>query len=149
MRSTSSSRLARRGLTLTEIMAVIGIIAVLLAILLPGLATIRKAGEQATSESAIRQLFTYIKSYATDNREFVVPSSFDYREANYPGKVRTNSPRSATPYTVPVQGGVFDTGDAEHVDLEHDAVDLHLLLPRQPRDLRQVDLHGQARECRA
>jgi prepilin-type N-terminal cleavage/methylation domain-containing protein len=115
VRSTPLSRLARRGLTLTEIMAVIGIIAVLLAILLPGLATIRKAGEQATSESALRQLFTYIKSYATDNREFVVPSSFDYREASYPGKVRTNSPRSAVPFTTPDPGGVFEPGDPQHV----------------------------------
>ena len=37
-------RFERRGLTLTEIMAVIGIIVVLLAILLPGLSTVRRSG---------------------------------------------------------------------------------------------------------
>ena len=54
-----SHRSNPRGLTLTEVMAVIGIIVVLLAILLPGLATIRKAGEQTVSESSLRQIFTY------------------------------------------------------------------------------------------
>lgn len=104
-----------RGLTLTEVMAVIGIIVVLLAVLLPGLATIRRAGEQTVSESSLRQVFTYLKSYSTDNREFIVPSSFDYRQSSYPGKVRTNSPRSAQPYIKPVDGGVFAPGAPQHV----------------------------------
>lgn len=102
-------------MTLTEIMAVIGIIVVLLAILLPGLATIRRTGEQTTSGNNLRQLFTFMKSYMTDNREFIPPSSFDYRESSYPGNVRSNSPRSSAPNTGPVQGGAFATGDPQHV----------------------------------
>ena len=105
----------RRGLTLVEIMAVIGIIVVLLAILLPGLATVRRSGEQAASQANIRQIHTYMTGYSTDNREFVVPSSFDYREARFPGKVRQNSPRSAEPNLGPEDGGTFPTGSFENV----------------------------------
>lgn len=105
----------RRGLTLVEIMAVIGIIVVLLALLLPGLATVRRSGEQAASESNVRQIHVYMTGYAGDNREFVVPSSFDYRESRFPGKVRQNSPRSASPNVGPVEGGTFPTGSFENV----------------------------------
>ena len=102
-------------MTLTEIMAVIGIIVVLLAILLPGLATVRRTGEQTTSENNLRQVFTFIKSYMTDNREFVPPSSFDYRTASFPGNVRSNSPRSAPPNSGPEANGLFPEGNPQHV----------------------------------
>ncbi len=108
-------QLRRRGLTLTEIMAVIGIIVVLLALLLPGLATVRRTGEQASSQSNVRQIHMYMTGYSTDNREFIVPSSFDYRESSYPGNVRENSPRSASPNTGPMEGGNFPVGSFEHV----------------------------------
>jgi prepilin-type N-terminal cleavage/methylation domain-containing protein len=108
-------RFDRRGLTLTEIMAVIGIIVVLLAILLPGLSTVRRSGEQAASQSNLRQIHVYMTGYSTDNREFIVPSSFDYREARFPGNVRENSPRSASPNMGPVDGGNFPVGEDQHV----------------------------------
>ncbi len=107
--------LTRRGLTLTEIMAVIGIIVVLLAILLPGLSTVRRSGEQAVSESNLRQIHMYMTGYSTDNREYVVPSSFDYREARFPGNVRENSPRPASPNLGPMEGGNFPVGGLQYV----------------------------------
>ncbi len=96
-------------------MAVIGIIVVLLAILLPGLATVRRSGEQVTSESNVRQIHMYMTGYSTDNREFIPPSSFDYRESRYPGNVRENSPRSASPNMGPVEGGNFTVGGDQFV----------------------------------
>lgn len=105
----------RHGLTLVEIMAVIGIIVVLLAILLPGLATVRRSGEQAASEANVRQIHTYMTGYSTDNREFVLPSSFDHRESSFPGKVRQNSPQTAPPNVGPVDGGTFPLGSFENV----------------------------------
>ena len=106
----------RRGFSLTEVLAVIGIIAVLLAILLPGLATVRSSGVQATSENNLRQVFTYFTAYATDNRESICPSSFNYIDASYPGRVRTKSPRNVQPYLEPASGGNFplDQGN-EHI----------------------------------
>ncbi|MEE2895785.1 MAG: hypothetical protein VX726_08600 [Planctomycetota bacterium] len=118
MRSIASDGPARRGLTITEILAVIGIIIVLLAILLPGLSTVRRTGQQATSENNLKQVFTVMKSYMTDNREFIPPSSFDYRDEelfSFPGTVRTNSPRNAAPNMAPVEGGRFEPGSPQHV----------------------------------
>ncbi len=136
-------QLRRRGLTLTEIMAVIGIIVVLLAILLPGLATVRRSGEQVASESNVRQIHVYMTSYSTDNREFIPPSSFDYREARYPGNVRENSPRSASPNMGPVEGGNFPVGDNQHVgswadilwDYSDQGVILDVVVPGMPGDI--------------
>ncbi|MCH2161282.1 MAG: hypothetical protein MK085_05355 [Phycisphaerales bacterium] len=93
----------RRGMTLTEILAVIGIIIVLLAILLPGLQVVRRNGLLAKSQSNLRQVYTYVSGYSADNREFMVPSRFDYRNANYKGKVRTESPKGVFPLTGPVE----------------------------------------------
>ena len=106
----------RRGLSLTEVLAVIGIIAVLLAILLPGLATVRSSAVQTESENNLRQIFAFMTGYATDNRESICPSSFNYIGASYPGRVRTKSPRNVLPYLQPASGGNFplDEGN-EHI----------------------------------
>ena len=106
----------RRGLSLTEVLAVIGIIAVLLALLLPGLATVRSSAVQTQSENNLRQIFTYLTSYATDNRESVCPSSFDYTESSYPGRVRSESPKNVPPYLDPQEGGSFPL-DAGNVNM--------------------------------
>lgn len=94
-----------RGMTLVEILTVIGIIVVLLAILLPGLRVVRRNGELVKSQGNLRQIFTYWTSYATDNREFVVPSQFDNRDAAYKGKVRAPSPKSVSPLLGPIEFG--------------------------------------------
>ena len=99
-----------RGMTLVEILTVIGIIVVLLAILLPGLRVVRRNGELVKSQGNLRQIYTYWTSYATDNREFVVPSRFDNREAAYKGKVRAPSPKSVPPLIGPIEFG--GTGQA-------------------------------------
>lgn len=91
-----------RGMTLIEILTVIGIIGVLLAILLPGLSVVRRNGIFTESQSNLRQVFVYWTGYSTDNREFVVPSQFDYRSAAYPGKVRADSPKGVEPLLGPI-----------------------------------------------
>ena len=96
---------SRRGMTLTEILTVIGIIVVLLAILLPGLRVVRRNGLLTESQSNLRQIYTYWTGYSTDNREFIVPSQFDYRQAAYKGKVRAPSPKGVNPLIGPVSMG--------------------------------------------
>ena len=96
---------APRGMTLVEILTVIGIIGVLLAILLPGLSVVRRNGLLTESQSNLRQIYIYWTGYATDNREFVVPSQFDYRAAAYPGKVRADSPKGVEPLIGPIGMG--------------------------------------------
>ncbi len=85
-----------RGVTLLEVLVVIGLIVLLLGILLPALAVLRQNATLAKSQSNLRQIGTYLRAYSSDNREFIVPAAFDYRNNPYPGNVRTTSPPGAT-----------------------------------------------------
>lgn len=90
------SRIRRRGITIIEVITVIGIIILLLAILLPSLGVLRDNAVLSRSQANLRQLATWMKSYSTDHREFVLPAAFDYRANPLPGKVRSISPPGAT-----------------------------------------------------
>ncbi len=81
----------RRGFSLTELLVVITLIAVLLGLLFPALAGIRSTGLMTTSMSNLRQIGVWMRMYSADNREFIVPSRFDYGAStnNYKGKVRS------------------------------------------------------------
>jgi type II secretory pathway pseudopilin PulG len=85
-------RQPRRGVTIVEILTVIGVIILLLAILLPGLGILRANAIYARSQGNLRQLGTWLRAYANDNREFVIPAAFDYRASPVRGNVRTPSP---------------------------------------------------------
>ncbi|MCZ6445597.1 MAG: prepilin-type N-terminal cleavage/methylation domain-containing protein, partial [Planctomycetota bacterium] len=84
---------ARRGFTLTELMVVIGIIVVLLGLLLPALAGVFSSGLMTKSMSNMRQIGRWMRMYSSDNREFIVPSQFNYSYPDCPtcyrGKVRS------------------------------------------------------------
>lgn len=56
----------RRGFTLIELLTVIGIIAVLAAILFPVFATVRGKARQTTCQSNLRQIGTALQMYAQD-----------------------------------------------------------------------------------
>ncbi len=79
----------RGGMTLTELLVVMGGIAVLMALLFPALAGVRRSAFMANSMSNLRQVATWMRMYSGDNREFIVPSQFDYSANPYPGKVRS------------------------------------------------------------
>ena len=64
----------RRAFTLVELLVVIGIIAILIGILLPGLARARQAGLRAACLSNQRQLATCLLLYATENRGWMPPN---------------------------------------------------------------------------
>ena len=83
----------RPGFTITELLVVIGVIAVLMALLLPALAGVRKTGYMTDATNNMKQIATFMRMYSTDNREFIVPSQFDYTAsaASYPVKVRSDS----------------------------------------------------------
>lgn len=92
----------RNGFTLTELLVVIGIIAVLMAVLLPALAGVWKTGHMTSSANNLKQIAAYMQLYSDDNRQFIVPSQFDYSQAaagGYPIKVRSNvSPQQGEQY---------------------------------------------------
>ncbi len=63
-----------RGFTLVELLVVIGIVAVLLAILLPTLSRVRQAGNAVTCAANLRQIGQAVLLYVQDNRGFLPPS---------------------------------------------------------------------------
>ncbi len=77
-----------RGFTLIEILVTISVIILLLALILPALRAVTTTGAQTASMSNMRQIGTWMRAYSSDNREFVLPSRFDYRDNSYAGNVR-------------------------------------------------------------
>jgi prepilin-type N-terminal cleavage/methylation domain-containing protein len=79
----------RRGFTVTELLVVAAVIVVLAGLLLPALAGVWSTGEMTGSMANMRQISLWLRAYANDNTEQIVPSRFNYRYDPYPGKVRS------------------------------------------------------------
>jgi prepilin-type N-terminal cleavage/methylation domain-containing protein/prepilin-type processing-associated H-X9-DG protein len=68
------TRLSSQGFTLVELLVVIGIIAVLIAMLLPALTRAREQANTVACASNLRQLHTGLMLYAHENNGFCLPS---------------------------------------------------------------------------
>ena len=79
-------------MSLVEILAVVAIIAVLIAILLPGLAVVRRNAIWANSQSNLRNIHTYLAAYAQANRETIIPTGFDFSSQSADPRVRVRTP---------------------------------------------------------
>src|SRR3954447_1455740 len=60
----------RRGFTLVELLVVIGLIALLIAILLPALNKARKSAQRVQCQSNVRQLYIGVLSYCNSNHDW-------------------------------------------------------------------------------
>ena len=96
---------ARAAFTLVEVMVVVAIIAALIGILLPALSIIRRNADLVSSQSNMRTIGAFMTAYALDNRDHVVPSRFDYRNAGGRALVRSASPAGTNPNTGPLLVG--------------------------------------------
>ena len=88
-------RTSRRltAFTIPELLVVGGLIAILLGILLPALFSGKQTANMAKSMGRLKDIATFMQSYSSENREYVVPSHFDYTAsaATYAVKVRSDA----------------------------------------------------------
>jgi type II secretory pathway pseudopilin PulG len=128
-------------MSLVEVIVVIGVIALLMAILLPGLALARRNANFAKSQNNLSQIYKYLIGYAGDNRDVLVPAAFDYSAQGLAGdprvQVRAPSPPGQFPplgdpykgswsdilWTVNKLGPLNPTGDAGSYDYRFDSPD--------------------------
>lgn len=100
MRKNASAH-GKLGFTITEILVVIGVIAVLMAVLLPALTGVLRTGELTKSMNNMKQIALWMRSYSSENRETIVPSQFNYTNSvtnGYPVKVRSHAGLTGTPW---------------------------------------------------
>ncbi len=88
------ARIARRGFTLVELLVVIGIIALLIAILMPALATARQQAKSVTSLSNLRQLGIGLVQYRVENKGCYPVASY----ASLPDRARFRWGDAIYPY---------------------------------------------------
>ena len=70
-RDAGSSAARPRGITLVEILVVIGIIALLIGLLLPSLSNARESARRISCLSNVRQLTAATLMYASENQQYL------------------------------------------------------------------------------
>jgi len=116
-----------RGFTMVELLVVIAVLTLLMAILIPAIFGAAGAGVRTESQNNLRQIGQWMTQYSAENREFIVPSQFDYSANSYPGQVRDNAGNVGTwsdiIWTLYVKGDFPDAVASLGHDYSHDSPD--------------------------
>lgn len=91
--STTPVRPQTRGFTLPELLVVSGVIALLVGIIVAALSGAKQTANMAKAKTRLKDIATWMRDYSAENREYIVPSQFDYTAsaANYAVKVRSDA----------------------------------------------------------
>lgn len=79
----------RRGFTLIELLVVIAVIALLVGLLLPSLATARESAKQTVCASNLRNIGVGLTTYSASNKGFYSSGRSDNRRASGPGPIES------------------------------------------------------------
>lgn len=103
--SSGNGSVTRAGFTLVELLVVVGIIAILIAILMPALRRAREQANGVACASNQRQLMMAFLMFATDHRQHLPGNFTDY--ANPDGEKRAWLLNYQQPITAAPQGGTI------------------------------------------
>ncbi len=77
-----------RGITLVEVLVVIGVIAALLGVLFPALANARRSSQMTVSMNNLRQISTFMRLYSEEYRDAVLASQWNHEGNQWIGHPR-------------------------------------------------------------
>ena len=123
----------RRGFTLIELLVVVGVIAVLVALLLPAVQAAREAARRTQCRNNLKQVALAATNYHDVNRRFPMPLSVVY-QAGFPCGPEKGIPGTSFDFNMHTWGSAllpFMEATTVYNDIDQDA-------PSSPRGIRRA-----------